>query len=1785
MKITFRFCAHLSFFLTIAFHYGISQHAAGAGGRSGVTFVSSQALAQSILVDPKDTLNFGAVNLDAPSAMTVTIKNKGIATLHIVHTSSSSDDFKIAAAADSIRAGDTTFVTITFTPRQVRPYQDSIFISFDDSLRPTQRLIVIGKGVIVSWTLPRAYEMNAPDSTAIQIAFARPLLPGTVSDSSVIVTGSLTGRNAGTVVYENAENLLVYTPSRTFRPGEQVTVVLTKGAVSVAGDSVGSHQWKYTVGAKLGTGKFSPIESIVLDTRDQEPVVGDFDNNGYLDLAYVGLNSDNIFIARNFGSGVFTKLQVSGGSSPNAITSGDFDGDGLIDMAVTNRSTQTVTIIRQKPGGGFDTGTPFSIGSDPISITNADIDGDGRTDILVSGYYPLGGVYIFKNMGNLQFKLSKRIPCTNPPRMIAVSDLDGDGDPDLALASQNDYAVTIVEHLTGFEFSAPIVLRLSGQPLKLLCADFDGDGDDDIAVMSEYYDAVVFLRNDGGMKFSAWPSTIQSASPKTFFAADFDHDGKVDLVTAAGSSSFFSLYRNQGHFAFTASNIPYNADQFGAAAAADFDNDGDIDIAMPGRQTNKLLLFRNKIAAPVIRLLTSSFDFKSTKRDSIKTTIMNVYNDGGLQPLQISSIVSSSPDFTVAPASASIASGDTLHVAIQFRPAVARTYNDSITIRCNDSLNPVLTFHVAGNGDQLTSMYPAPFSCAASETTSIRIALGLALDPSTLTAASVRVTGSHTGNVTLSSITFERPSNVVTLTPARPLYKGEQVTVALTSGIHSMEGEPAFIPKTWTYTVRTTPSSSIFSVQSVLPVSTVATGIVLRDVNNDGLLDIVVVSFMKGDVTFYRNDGGLKFTLVKTLTLGGYPNAFVAEDFDNDGLVDFALPGSTTRFLKNTGNFTFTTITSAIEGFYSYMTTGDFDCNGYCDVITGTQSSDGEFVMMKNNGNFKFDEIIKSFSSVNALYSADFDGDGVIEIVPSQSSSYLIKNAGNFNFQTTREYFSSTFPSTTGDYNCDGKPDFAGTFFGGGSTYGVMINKGEFAFQELTKTIGKNTVKTIRTSDFNGDGIADLCILSDSGIVVTTNDGTGKFTEQSKTITPGVPWTMALGDLDNDGDDDCAIISLKYDNVVVLEQRNPFTEISLSLPGYNFSTVQPDSSRTASFDIQNIGNLPLRIDSLYASNPAFTVSPLSGVVPPEGALPVRVTFTAQEMRSYTDSITIISNDSRHAAAQFYVFARTEQSIVDSLYPVRNALHVTPGPITVHFTQAMVQASLSPSVVRVYGDKSGYHACTMVYTASSRVLTMQPQGNFIDGEVVTVQFLKDVRMESGIPVLSPLSWSYTVRVRDGSSVFTKSTIATGDTPEYLCAADLNNDGIADIALANTMARTLTIMRSNRDALPTVAASITIGSYVGDIQAGDLDADGNMDLIVNTGSCVTILKNLGNFTFTTIQLSPEPNIQGVTVADLDGDGDLDIATGSTTQAVKIFVNGGAMNFTPMTVPGTITDPVIVAAADFTNDGLVDIVVGKGSGNNLTLLRNEGALKFTAFQLPNVGPYVVTMAIADFDRDGRLDLFCPNSNSLSASVILNRGNVKFQNMPQSGIGYDALSLSGGDFDADGDIDVVSVNNGYSNTGSIYTNDSARFRQSSQFLIEPGSHNSTTGDFNADGAMDIAFVNLNSKSFSVLLNGKRVNAIQSVTAAPAVYALAQNYPNPFNPATTISFSLASKSFASLKIFDVMGRDVATVVSGEMPAGRYTRQWNASGCPSGVYFYRLQAGPYTETKKLLLIR
>ncbi|RKY91854.1 MAG: hypothetical protein DRQ01_07045 [Ignavibacteriae bacterium] len=90
---------------------------------------------------------------------------------------------------------------------------------------------------------------------------------------------------------------------------------------------------------------------------------------------------------------------------------------------------------------------------------------------------------------------------------------------------------------------------------------------------------------------------------------------------------------------------------------------------------------------------------------------------------------------------------------------------------------------------------------------------------------------------------------------------------------------------------------------------------------------------------------------------------------------------------------------------------------------------------------------------------------------------------------------------------------------------------------------------------------------------------------------------------------------------------------------------------------------------------------------------------------------------------------------------------------------------------------------------------------------------------------------------------------------------------------------------------------------------------------------------------------------------------------------------------------------------------------------------------------------------------------------------------------------------------------------------------------------------------------------------------------AIPNTFELHQNYPNPFNPSTTISYSVPEIEFVTLKVYDVLGKEVATLINEEKQAGSYEVEFGAQNLSSGIYFYKLQAGSFVETRKMILLK
>jgi len=109
---------------------------------------------------------------------------------------------------------------------------------------------------------------------------------------------------------------------------------------------------------------------------------------------------------------------------------------------------------------------------------------------------------------------------------------------------------------------------------------------------------------------------------------------------------------------------------------------------------------------------------------------------------------------------------------------------------------------------------------------------------------------------------------------------------------------------------------------------------------------------------------------------------------------------------------------------------------------------------------------------------------------------------------------------------------------------------------------------------------------------------------------------------------------------------------------------------------------------------------------------------------------------------------------------------------------------------------------------------------------------------------------------------------------------------------------------------------------------------------------------------------------------------------------------------------------------------------------------------------------------------------------------------------------------------------------------------------------------------------------NFYLVKTGPDIAPVEAIhNAIPAAYRLSANYPNPFNPVTTIRYDVSTTGPVSLKVFDLLGREVATLVEGTTATGSHTVTWDATAFPSGVYLCRMDAGDFVQTRKMVLLK
>jgi uncharacterized protein YjdB len=342
---------------------------------------------------------------------------------------------------------------------------------------------------------------------------------------------------------------------------------------------------------------------------------------GYGQYPFLPTYDNSLYISGvvNFSNNVpFTT-----GSNPTSVAIGDIDGDGKSDMAVTNTSSNTVSIYRNASSSGsitsgsFATPVTFTTGTHPFGVAIGDIDGDGKPDLAVANLSS-DYVSVFRNTSTSGSITSGSfapqvtfLTAGSGTRSVAIGDIDGDGKPDLVAAKGSANSISVLRNtgtigsISSGSFAAEVSFATGTLPYRLALGDINGDGKPDVVVPNYSSNTVSIFRNTssiGAITSGSFATEVTFAtgnSPSSVAIGDLDGDGKVDLAVSNKDDHTVSVFRNtsSGDSITSGSLAPQITFAIGSTpfsvAIGDIDGDSKPDLAVANSFYLNVSVLRN----------------------------------------------------------------------------------------------------------------------------------------------------------------------------------------------------------------------------------------------------------------------------------------------------------------------------------------------------------------------------------------------------------------------------------------------------------------------------------------------------------------------------------------------------------------------------------------------------------------------------------------------------------------------------------------------------------------------------------------------------------------------------------------------------------------------------------------------------------------------------------------------------------------------------------------------------------------------------------------------------------------------------------------------------------------------------------------------------------------------------------------------------------------------------------------------------------------------------------------
>lgn len=706
---------------------------------------------------------------------------------------------------------------------------------------------------------------------------------------------------------------------------------------------------------------------------------------------------------------------------------------------------------------------------------------------------------------------------------------------------------------------------------------------------------------------------------------------------------------------------------------------------------------------------------------------------------------------------------------------------------------------------------------------------------------------------------------------------------------------------------------------------------------------------------------------VPMVPVGVAPSAVASADLDGDGKVDLVvvnagdvgdkIAGSVSVLLGHgNGTFTRTDFPTALNALA--VAVSDLDGDGRPDLaVSHWFSSTTSILRNLGDGNFAAKEDYPGGG--RGITAADFDGDGHADLaVIGYPGILFFKNQGDGTFAPKVDFplAQEVGAIAAGDVDGDGKPDLVALDFQGFTKVRVFRNLGDGTFGPAAgypAGLASNhpTGTTLRLADLNGDGKADIVVASD-GVSVIFNQGDGTFAPRVMYPTAGgtnSPRSVAVDDFDSDGHPDLAVaIWQDGDNGINGQVSILRNQGDGAFPTRVDYLVGVDLAGIAAADLDGDGKADLAVSDTVNHADAWRGNTVD-ILANRGD----GTFVARHDRDASNgpgtvAVGDIDGDGKLdlAVANQGTIQKPGNTVSVFLGDGSGGLGAKVDYPTGAWTSGLALSDLD-------GDGTLDLAVSADESTDVGVLLNQGDGTFgarVDYPVGD-KFARAVAAADfdgdGKTDLATLHYQGAVSIlfNKGGGAFKPKVsypVGASTSPGAFVAADFNGDGRPDLAVAALGTDTLSILMNKGNGTFSAKVDYPAGDQPYAISAGDLNGDGKLDLAVvsspdTTKGVVRVFLNGGNGTFSHADFPAGPEPNAVTMADLDGNGTLDLAIASYW-GVSVLLNNGKGGFKQRVEYGTGGRPVWVAAGDLDGDGRIDLVTANYFDSTLSLLMNR-------------------------------------------------------------------------------------------------------------------------------------------------------------------------------------------------------------------------------------------------------